>query len=645
MYANVKKLIYAFLCLLLSVWTGAGVCVSETNDFRLPLNERLDAHAGTTSLIAETSISGNYILYAYCEEEVYASVSLAGEEIASGTLPLSISMPKDVEIRFTLSSCVPFTFEIMRAAHGRNLFSALEMTSSMNRTLTRAYDVHYYAYTAKADESLLIRLTAAIKKGIAPDLLVFSENGAPLFTGYRNLDSTSAFLSLKEGESIFIRVSGKGDETGSYVLSSSVIASDSPVISPDTEFAPIRLVSGEWTRLDLALGGYILTSENENVFTVTEKGVVAATGEGESALVIRDLWGNSVSVPVTVLRAQVTGVEFLAPSIDLHVGEFIRPAYSVLPPYAGNQAVSFSVSDPSVISIGENGQLTGLVPGEAVVTIKTQEGAFTDEIHVTVKEPEPVYRALAVGIATYENERERTGCINTTQGMADALSRFKDGDGYLTSMRLDLTKDELFQSIQESFKGASADDVSLFYINCHGGITAGTAWLEMRHEQKVTAMELEGALRKIPGTVIVIIDCCQSGAFLPGETGESAFASAMISQFTGENTGKSAFALNKYKLLVSSSASQNSYRIASSSPATEQNMSTVFARSLAEGLGWNLIKDKKGTLKADFDNNRQISLHEAWLYTMKRTMSFLNKSTARQTVQVWPHGDSFVIMR
>ena len=74
-------------------------------------------------------------------------------------------------------------------------------------------------------------------------------------------------------------------------------------------------------------------------------------------------------------------------------------------------------------------------------------------------------------------------------------------------------------------------------------------------------------------------------------------------------------------------------------------MSTVFARSLTEGLGWNLIKDKKGALKADIDNNRQISLHEAWLYTMKRTMSFLNKSTARQTVGVWPRGDTFIIMR
>ncbi|MBQ2434235.1 MAG: caspase family protein, partial [Clostridia bacterium] len=409
------------------------------------------------------------------------------------------------------------------------------------------------------------------------------------------------------------------------------------------EFKPIDLVTGQWTRIDVDPAVSILTSDNENVFSVTEEGVVTGTGEGIAMLTVRDLNGNARRVPVSVSRASVTGVRFQTDQVSLHTGEFIYPAYTVLPPYAGNQAVGFVSSDESVLSVSENGMLIGVSSGTAAVTVTTEEGAYQDTLIVTVKEPEPVYRALTVGIATYDNERERTGCINTTQGMADALSR--SGEGYLTDMRLDLTKNELFKAIRETFKGALENDVSLFYINCHGGMTAGTAWLEMRYGSKVTAMELERELRKIPGTVIVIIDCCQSGAFLEGSAGESLFATKMISQFTGENAGKSAFALSKYKLLVSSSASQNSYRMASSSPATEQNMSTVFARSLTEGLGWNLIKDKKGAMKADIDNNRQISLHEAWLYTMKRTMSYLNKSTARQTVEVWPRGDTFVIMR
>ena len=644
MLANVKKHIFAFLCLLLSAWMGAGVCVSENDAFLLPLNERLYAEAGETTVWAATSISGSYILHAYSEGSVRAAVYLDEDEIASGSLPMTVSMPKDVRLRLVLSSDAPFTFEIMRSSHGRNVFSAIEMTPSMNRTLTRAQDVHYYTYTAEKDETVLFRAKAAIKKGVNACLLPVSKEGKPLGEMYANLDSTSSLVTLKAGETCLIRVWAEGDQTGAYVLSYLQVSDETEALNQN-EFAPIRLVTGEWTRIDVEGAHFILTSDAENVFTVTEEGVIAAVGEGEGALVIRDLFGNIDRVPVSVSRASVTGVKFQTEELILHTDERIYPAYTILPPYAGNRNVLFSSSDETVVRVLETGAFIGVHPGSAYVTITTEEGGFTDSVLVTVKEPEPVYRALVVGIATYENERERTGCINTTQGMADALSGAGDSAGYLTDMRLDLTKRELISAIREAFAGASKDDVSLFYINCHGGMTAGTAWLEMRYGNKITAMELESELRKIPGTIVVIIDCCQSGAFLSGEEGESAFATKMISQFTGESAGKSAFASGKYKLLVSSSASQNSYRMASSSPATEQNMSTVFARSLAEGLGWNLIKDKKGALKADIDNNRQISLHEAWLYTMKRTMGYLNKSTARQTVGVWPRGDTFVIMR
>lgn len=643
MHANGKKLIYAFLCLLLSVWMGAGVCVSELNEIALPLNERLFAGAGETTVKIETSVSGNYILHAFSEKEVHAEALFDREVIASGALPLTVSIPKDVEITIALSSDAPYIFEAMRASHGRNVFSAIEITPSMNRTITRARDVHFYAYTAQTDETVLFRTKAAIKKGVRAHLLPMNKSGEAMGDVHVNSDSTSSLVHLRAGETCLIRVWAEGDATGAYVLTCTLVPEDSPRLTDERDFSPIALVTGQWTRIDIDPTGFILTGDNENVFIVTEDGVITATGEGEGTLTVRDLWGNVRNIPVSVSRAAVTGVQFQSDRIDLHTGEFIYPAYTVLPPYAGNQKVRLLSSDESILAVSSSGMLIGVSSGTAVVTVTTEEGAYEDTLIVTVREPEPVYRALTVGIATYENERERTGCINTTQGMADALSR--SGEGYLTDMRLDLTKSELFGAIRETFEGATENDVSLFYINCHGGMTAGTAWLEMRYGSKVTAMELEKELRKIPGTVIVIIDCCQSGAFLEGSTGESLFATKMISQFTGENAGKSAFASRKYKLLVSSSAHQNSYRMASSSPATEQNMSTVFARSLTEGLGWNLIKDKKATLKADIDNNRQISLHEAWLYTMKRTMSYLNKSTARQTVEVWPRGDTFVIMR
>lgn len=645
MHANVKKHIFAFLCLLLSVWMGAGVCVCENEEIFLPLNERMYAPAGDTLVKTETSIAGNYILCAFSDQEVVCKVMLGDSTIAEGALPLAFSMPKDVPIALHLSSNAPYTLEVMRASHGRNAYSAIELSGSMNRTLTRARDVHYFVYTAKEDETVLIRAQTALKKGVKPSLLALDQKGQVIAETHSNADSDSACIPLSKGESCLIRVWAEGDQTGAYALSCAVRQDSSASIHSAPLPESISLVTGEWTRLSVAEGETILSSDNESIFTVTAEGIVAAAGEGEGMLTAHDLFGNTVHIPVFVSRAAVTGVAFHEEEIHLHPGEFIYPAYSVLPPYAGSREVSFTSSDISVAAIDENGTIRGVNPGSCVVTVKTREGGFIDTVSVTVNEPESVYRALIVGIATYENERERTGCINTTQGMADALSFSNSDKGYLTSMHLDVSKEELLSAISETFMGATEDDVSLFYINCHGGMTSGTAWLEMRYGSKLSAMELEGALRKIPGTVVVIIDCCTSGAFIGEETGEAAFATSMISQFSGASGGKNVFSMNKYKVLVSSSASQNSYRMASSSPATEQNMSTVFARSLTEGIGWNLIKDRKTTLKADIDNNRQISLHEAWLYTLKKTMSYLNKSTARQTVQVWPRGDMFVLVR
>ena len=277
MHAYGKKLIYAFLCLLLSAWMGAGVCVSETNGVSLPLNERLLAEAGETSVKIETSVSGNYLLHAFSEKNVYAEVLLDSENLASGTLPITVSIPENIEVSVLLFSESPFTFEAMRASRGRNVLSAIEMTPSMNRTITRARDVHYVSYTAQTDETVLFRSKTAIKKGVRAYLLPMSPKGEALGETYINLDGTSSLVSLKAGETCLIRIWAEGDETGAYVLSFESITDDRARLTDEYEFAPVSLVTGQWTRIDINSSDFILTSDNESVFSVTSDGVIEGT--------------------------------------------------------------------------------------------------------------------------------------------------------------------------------------------------------------------------------------------------------------------------------------------------------------------------------------------------------------------------------
>ena len=72
-------------------------------------------------------------------------------------------------------------------------------------------------------------------------------------------------------------------------------------------------------------------------------------------------------------------------------------------------------------------------------------------------------------------------------------------------------------------------------------------------------------------------------------------------------------------------------------------MATIMARALCEGAGWDLIGNRIGTLKADADKNRQITLQEIYLYLSRRVMYYLEGTGVEQTVCVWPEGDQTVL--
>ncbi len=256
-----------------------------------------------------------------------------------------------------------------------------------------------------------------------------------------------------------------------------------------------------------------------------------------------------------------------------------------------------------------------------------------------------VYRALLIGEQQYVDGRTRLGSVNTTQGITDMLLKCDfNGARYLTTIKMDVSKREALEAIATTFRYTMDNDISLFYINCHGGVTGGVAWLQFHDGSRISAVELEHALRAIRGMVIVVIDCCNSGAFI-GLSGEpDTFNTGVIRAFS-HATPYIHFASSQYKVLVSSSFDQNSYRISNESPAVESSMATVFSRALSEGCGWDLLKDKVCSMKADLDRNREITLNEAYVYLTRRVMFYLQNADARQHVQLWPEGDQTVFVK
>lgn len=249
---------------------------------------------------------------------------------------------------------------------------------------------------------------------------------------------------------------------------------------------------------------------------------------------------------------------------------------------------------------------------------------------------------LCVGITSYDDGTRRVGGINATQGVFDAF--VNAGECASAEKQLDLTKAELV-ALLESVPDTRAE-MTVIYINAHGGAQDGLNWIETREGARLTPAELESAVRKRPGRVVLLIDCCNSGGFIGEADFADAFSSGFMSAFyQNANPGGSFFASSKYLVCTSCSFDQNSYRIANSS-LTEENMSTVFARALCDALGWDLIKDRPARPAADINRDHSVTFTEMCLYTRQRCRYYLSFSTpARQTVMYTEGADAVLITR
>ncbi len=80
----------------------------------------------------------------------------------------------------------------------------------------------------------------------------------------------------------------------------------------------------------------------------------------------------------------VEGIAFNDDSVTLHIGGTAVPSYTFTPAEPDNTAVTFASSDENIAEVDENGVITGIAAGTAVITITTDDGGFTDTIEVIV---------------------------------------------------------------------------------------------------------------------------------------------------------------------------------------------------------------------------------------------------------------------
>ncbi len=131
------------------------------------------------------------------------------------------------------------------------------------------------------------------------------------------------------------------------------------------------------------------TSDHEEIATVSPNGIVTAVGPGTAVISASSKDGYSdrpiiVKCTVTV-RMLVSSIEFEDEQLTIDKNRSQTITYSVLPENASNKKVTWESSDPDIVSVNTNGQVTGRACGTATITCSAADGSGVNKsIEVTV---------------------------------------------------------------------------------------------------------------------------------------------------------------------------------------------------------------------------------------------------------------------
>lgn len=332
----------------------------------------------------------------------------------------------------------------------------------------------------------------------------------------------------------------------------------------------------------------------------------------------------------------------------------------------------YTSSNNACATVNSSGTITGISPGEAIITVSyTEEGITkTDKILVNVRNtpieipitpPEQndiIYRALLVGIGDYKND-DGINLIDLVAPTFDVYRihqvleqcRFGSSDIEFSSINelkdLNATKSTILNGIASAFSGADDNDISYFYFSGHGYLDQGSnisylcptdTALTLNLNTMISVDELENYLSAIKGTKVVFLDSCHSGGFIGKGEVEKDFNVGNLVTFN--NNIVNAFSISESKDLLTT----NQYKVLTSchynQPCAEYPIHPVdgnpyglFTDVFCKGCGYD-----DGTYYADSDNNTKVNLQEAYSYIESTLILF------EQDVQVYPTNSTFTIV-
>lgn len=215
------------------------------------------------------------------------------------------------------------------------------------------------------------------------------------------VDDFGVVTAVKEGNAV-ITATTFGEP---FSAECSVTVTKRPILIErlqlDTASVILTCYDGKWDNLQLnatiypknADGGLLWTSSDENVATVTESGLVQAVAQGSAIIWCQAADNESCkdSCRVRVVRENgVIGVRIVEADAEIALieGNTKTLTAEILPEDAEDKTVTWTSSDPSVLTVENTDQLTARITavkaGDAMVILKSNDGGFADTCKVAI---------------------------------------------------------------------------------------------------------------------------------------------------------------------------------------------------------------------------------------------------------------------
>ena len=168
------------------------------------------------------------------------------------------------------------------------------------------------------------------------------------------------------------------------------------------------------------------SSDHEAIATVDQNGTVTARRGGQATITVTTVDGSKTATCTVRVRIQigepVQSVGLNKTELALEVGKTGTLEAIVEPSDATNKNVTWSSSNPEVATV-DNGVVTAVSAGEAIITVTTEDGAKTATCKVTVNAPQTVpVTGVTLDKAELTLEKGSTGTLKATVAPQNATN-------------------------------------------------------------------------------------------------------------------------------------------------------------------------------------------------------------------------------